>query len=107
MDKSLFEMFERHLVYKCRTLWKGLIHRHPSRLLVTSMKLIGLDIRKKTISHWVNDISGKVLSEAKIQATRRACKSGSGRWRSPGRWRWKPPCLRVGSTTTFERTRMR
>ena len=47
-----------------------LIQRHPRRLLVTSMNFIGLDIHKKTISYCVKDVSGKVLSEGKINATR-------------------------------------
>src|SRR5258708_1032232 len=34
------------------------------------MNFIGLDIHKKTISYCVKDISGKVLSEGKIPATR-------------------------------------
>jgi hypothetical protein len=37
---------------------------------VTSMHFIGLDIRKKTISYCVKDVSGTVLSEGTIAATR-------------------------------------
>src|SRR5277367_5895369 len=47
-----------------------LIQRHPRRLLVTSMHFIGLDIHKKTISYCVKDVSGTVLSEGTIAATR-------------------------------------
>src|SRR5271169_6638634 len=47
-----------------------LIQRHPRRLLVTSMHFIGLDIHKKTISYCVKDVSGKVLSEGTVPATR-------------------------------------
>src|SRR5271170_6166073 len=49
---------------------KRLIQKHPRRLLVTSRNFIGLDIHKKTISYCVKDVSGKVLSESKIPATR-------------------------------------
>jgi len=35
-----------------------------------SMTYIGLDIHKKTISYCVKDVSGTVLSEGKLQATR-------------------------------------
>ena len=73
---------------------------------MTSMNFIGLDIHKKTISYCVKDISGKVLSEGKIPAARQGLRE-LGRWRIPGRWRWKQPCLRAGSTTTFDRTRQR
>jgi len=34
------------------------------------MNFIGLDIHKKTISYCAKDVSGKVLSEGKINATR-------------------------------------
>jgi transposase len=37
---------------------------------VTSMHFIGLDIHKKTISYCVKDVSGKMLSEGTIPATR-------------------------------------
>jgi hypothetical protein len=37
---------------------------------VTSMHFIGLDIHKKTISYCVKDVSGTVLSEGTIAATR-------------------------------------
>ena len=37
---------------------------------MTSMHFIGLDIHKKTISYWVKDVSGTVLSEGTIAATR-------------------------------------
>jgi transposase len=37
---------------------------------VTSMHFIGLDIHKKTISYCVKDVSGKVLSEGTVLATR-------------------------------------
>jgi hypothetical protein len=47
-----------------------LIQRHPRRLLVTSMHFIGLDIHKKTISYCVKDVSGTVLSEGTLAATR-------------------------------------
>ena len=47
-----------------------LIQRHPRRLLVTSMHFIGLDIHKKTISYCVKDVSGQVLSEGTVPATR-------------------------------------
>src|SRR5208282_1039715 len=47
-----------------------LIQRHPRRLLVTSMHVIGLEIHKKTISYCVKDVSGKVLSEGTVLATR-------------------------------------
>src|SRR5271169_1837814 len=47
-----------------------LIQRHPRRLLVTSMHFIGLDIHKKTISYCVKDVSGTVLSEGTIAASR-------------------------------------
>ncbi len=47
-----------------------LIQRHPRRLLVTSMHFIGLDIHKKTISYCVKEVSGTVLSEGTVAATR-------------------------------------
>src|SRR5271166_5670318 len=37
---------------------------------MASMTYIGLDIHKKTISYCVKDVSGKVLSDGKINATR-------------------------------------
>ena len=37
---------------------------------MTSMHFIGLDIHKKTISYCVKDVSGKVLSEGTVPATR-------------------------------------
>jgi hypothetical protein len=37
---------------------------------VTSMHFIGLDIHKKTISYCVKDVSGTVLSEGTLAATR-------------------------------------
>ena len=37
---------------------------------MTSMHFIGLDIHKKTISYCVKDVSGKVLSEGTVLATR-------------------------------------
>ena len=45
---------------------------------MTSMNFIGLDIHKKTISYCVKDISGKVLSEAKIPATRQGLQEWVG-----------------------------
>ena len=72
-------------MYKGLTQQKRLIQRHPRRLLVTSMNFIGLDIHKKTISYCVKDISGKVLSEGKIPATRQGLREWVGCWRSPGR----------------------
>jgi Integrase core domain len=47
---------------------------HPG----TCMNFIGLDIHKKTISYCVKDISGKVLSEGKIPATRQALQEWVG-----------------------------
>jgi hypothetical protein len=48
------------------------------------MNFIGLDIHKKTISYCVKDVSGKVLSEGKINATRQ----GLNEWMAtlPKRW---------------------
>ena len=37
---------------------------------MTSMHFIGLDIHKKTISYCVKDVSGKVLAEGTVLATR-------------------------------------
>jgi transposase len=37
---------------------------------VPSMYFIGLDIHKKTISYCVKDVSGRVLSEGTVAATR-------------------------------------
>ena len=37
---------------------------------MTSMHFIGLDIHKKTISYCVKDVSGTVLSEGTVAATR-------------------------------------
>ena len=37
---------------------------------MTSMHFIGLDIHKKTISYCVKDVSGAVLSEGTVAATR-------------------------------------
>ena len=45
---------------------------------MTSMNFIGLDIHKKTISFCVKDISGKVLSEGKIPATRQGLQEWVG-----------------------------
>ena len=45
---------------------------------MTSMNFIGLDIHKKTISYCVKDISGKVLSEGKIPATRQGLQEWVG-----------------------------
>lgn len=67
---------------------------------MTSMNFIGLDIHKKTISYCVKDISGKLLSEGKIPATRQGLREWVGTLA-------KQPCLRAGSTTTFDRTRQR
>jgi transposase len=39
---------------------------------VTSMNFAGLDIHKKTISYCVKDVSGRVLSEGKNNATRQS-----------------------------------
>ncbi len=61
---------------------------------MTSMNFIGLDIHKKTISYCVKDISGKVLSEAKIPATRQGLQEWVGTLLKP----W---------TTTFDRTQQR
>ena len=72
---------------------------------MTSMNFIGLDIHKKTISYCVKDISGKVLSEGKIPATRQGLREWVGTLAKPGRWRWKRPGLRAGSTTTLDRMR--
>ena len=43
---------------------------------MASMTFIGLDIHKKTISYCVKDVTGKVLSDGKIPATR----PGLGDW---------------------------
>jgi transposase len=50
---------------------------------VTSMNFIGLDIHKKTISYCVKDISGKVLSEGKIPATRQGLQEWVGTLAKP------------------------
>jgi transposase len=42
------------------------------------MNFIGLDIHKKTISYCMKDISGKVLSEGKIPATRQGLQEWVG-----------------------------
>ena len=42
---------------------------------MNSMDYIGLDVRKKTISYWVKDASGKIHQEGKIGATRRELNS--------------------------------
>src|SRR5271157_4790778 len=47
------------------------------------MNFIGLDIHKKTISYCVKDISGKVLSEGKIPATRQGLQDWVGRLAKP------------------------
>jgi transposase len=50
---------------------------------VASMNFIGLDIHKKTISYCVKDISGKVLSEGKIPATRQGLREWVGTLAKP------------------------
>ncbi len=50
---------------------------------MTSMNFIGLDIHKKTISYCVKDISGKVLSEGKIPATRQGLREWVGTLAKP------------------------
>ncbi len=50
---------------------------------MTSMNFIGLDIHKKTISYCVKDISGKVLSEGKIPATRQGLREWVGMLAKP------------------------
>ena len=47
------------------------------------MNFIGLDIHKKTISYCVKDISGKVLSEGKIPATRQGLREWIGTLAKP------------------------
>jgi hypothetical protein len=58
---------------------------------VTSMHFIGLDIHKKTISYCVKDVSGTVLSEGTVAATRAQLddcdRSGSGKLILGGRAR--------------------
>ena len=50
---------------------------------MTNMNFIGLDIHKKTISYCVKDISGKVLSEGKIPATRQGLREWVGTLAKP------------------------
>ena len=50
---------------------------------MTSMNFIGLDIHKKTISYCVKDLSGKVLSEGTIPATRQGLREWVGTLAKP------------------------
>ena len=68
---------------------------------MTSMHFIGLDIHKKTISYCVKDVSGTVLSEGTIAATRAQLDDWVKTLPARGPWPWKKPCLPDGSMTNF------
>ena len=63
----IIRQFAMHYIFTNGDL--SAIVADPRRLLVTSMHFIGLEIHKKTISYYVKDVSGKVLSEGTVPAT--------------------------------------
>jgi transposase len=68
---------------------------------VTSMHFIGLDIHKKTISYWVNNVSATVLSEDTVAATRAQLDDWVRGHQLRGPWPWKQPFFPDRSMTIF------
>jgi hypothetical protein len=74
---------------------------------MATMHFIGLDIHKKTISYCMKDPHGRLLRERMVAATRQDLDAWMKSFLNRGPLRWKRPCSRVGSMTTWCHTPQR